>query len=116
MAFGSCRGGRLRFRLLDSGPGSPALNMATDEVLLRSAGERPTLRLYAWDPPAISLGYFQRACEAPRTTMSTDPTWMRSPLDKGRVVPRTMMPPTLVPLRLPRSSRTSPAPCRAMRA
>ncbi len=46
-------------RFLDSGPGEPAYNMAVDEVLLAGAAERPTLRLYAWDPPAVSLGCFQ---------------------------------------------------------
>ncbi len=37
--------------------------MARDEALLTrvGAGESPpTLRLYQWDPPTISLGYFQR--------------------------------------------------------
>ncbi len=37
--------------------------MARDEALLRGAGDGqspPTLRLYQWDPPTISLGYFQR--------------------------------------------------------
>jgi len=38
------------------------VNMARDEVLLVQVGEGdspPTLRLYQWDPPTISLGYFQ---------------------------------------------------------
>jgi lipoate-protein ligase A len=35
------------------------LNLALDEALLRSG--RETLRLYAWDPPGFSLGFFQRA-------------------------------------------------------
>jgi lipoate-protein ligase A len=40
--------------------------MAADEVLLRrvGAGESPpTLRFYQWDPPTISLGYFQKYAE-----------------------------------------------------
>lgn len=39
------------------------VNMARDEALLAQVGESvspPTLRLYQWDPPTISLGYFQR--------------------------------------------------------
>jgi lipoyl(octanoyl) transferase len=32
--------------------------MALDEALLEQAA-MPTLRLYTWDPPALSLGYFQ---------------------------------------------------------
>jgi lipoate-protein ligase A len=36
-------------------------NMARDEHLLHSPTLRPaSLRLYAWSPPTISLGYFQR--------------------------------------------------------
>jgi len=38
-------------------------NMARDEALLTGVGaghSPPTLRLYQWDPPTISLGYFQR--------------------------------------------------------
>ncbi len=38
-------------------------NMARDEALMTCVGRSespPTLRLYQWDPPTISLGYFQR--------------------------------------------------------
>jgi len=52
-----------RWRFVDSGPLPGRLNMAIDEVLLRlhERGESPpTLRLYQWRPPAVSLGYFQR--------------------------------------------------------
>jgi len=42
-------------------------NMARDEYLLYSERLRPaTLRLYAWTPPTISLGYFQRYEEVAR--------------------------------------------------
>ena len=34
-------------------------NMGVDEALLLAGGE-PTLRLYGWQPHAVSLGYFQR--------------------------------------------------------
>jgi len=47
------------WRLLRDGPGAPAHNMAVDEALLHSADPRAVLRLYAWDPPGLSLGYFQ---------------------------------------------------------
>jgi lipoate-protein ligase A len=47
----------------DSEPHSAALNMAIDEALLQRA-TRPTLRLYAWERPALSLGYFSRHAEA----------------------------------------------------
>src|SRR5919204_6965449 len=50
------------WRLLQSGEGSGAWNMAVDAALLEavSAGAaQPTLRFYGWSPPCLSLGYFQ---------------------------------------------------------
>lgn len=50
------------WRLLISPPSTGAFNMALDEVLLlNSAREEtpPTLRLYSWAPPTLSLGYAQ---------------------------------------------------------
>jgi hypothetical protein len=49
------------WRLLITGPSSGAQNMAVDEALLESAiaGGPPVLRIYAWQPAAVSLGYFQ---------------------------------------------------------
>ena len=41
----------------DPAPHSAALNMAIDEVLLAGARE-PLLRLYRWERPAASFGYF----------------------------------------------------------
>lgn len=52
------------WRLLDTGSNTGAFNMALDEELLAraQAGEtRPVLRLYTWDPPAVSIGRFQSA-------------------------------------------------------
>ena len=46
------------WRLLIHGSASPARNMAIDEALLREVRE-PVLRIYEWDVPAVSLGYFQ---------------------------------------------------------
>jgi lipoate-protein ligase A len=51
------------WRLLDTGALPASLNMAIDEALLKlhAKGESPpTLRLYQWDPPAVSLGALQR--------------------------------------------------------
>lgn len=50
-------------RLIIDPPLPGPANMARDEALLTLVGKRqspPTLRLYQWDPPTISLGYFQR--------------------------------------------------------
>ena len=33
--------------------------MGLDEALLMSETQEPTLRLYRWDPPGLSMGYFQ---------------------------------------------------------
>jgi len=46
------------WRLLIHGAESPARNMAVDEALLRNV-IAPVLRIYEWNVPAVSLGYFQ---------------------------------------------------------
>ena len=50
-------------RLVPFDRGGPAENMAVDQVLLESvaASGLPTLRLYGWSQPTLSLGYFQQA-------------------------------------------------------
>jgi len=71
-----------------SGPGHPHVNMALDEALLEAhrPGER-TLRLYGWDPHALSLGYFQKAAEA-RETLASHPGLVltRRPTGGGAIV------------------------------
>jgi len=50
------------WRLLITPPAHGAWNMAVDESLLEAVGARaslPTLRLYAWEPACLSLGYAQ---------------------------------------------------------
>jgi len=52
-----------RWRLIDHPAMEPALNMAVDEAILKAHAENeapPTLRLYTWEPPALSLGRMQR--------------------------------------------------------
>jgi lipoate-protein ligase A len=52
----------LTFRVLVTEPMDGAANMALDEALLQGRLDRsspPTIRFFAWDPPAISLGYGQ---------------------------------------------------------
>jgi lipoyl(octanoyl) transferase len=51
------------WRLLDTGALPASLNMAIDEALLQlhvPGQSQPTLRFYEWNPPAVSLGYFQK--------------------------------------------------------
>ncbi len=50
-------------RIIQDGPLAGPENMARDEALLNRVGRGespPTLRFYQWDPPTISLGYFQK--------------------------------------------------------
>src|SRR5205823_2318492 len=56
--------------LLQSGPDSPAFNMALDEALLASMPRlgRPVLRFYGWTEKAASFGYFQKYAEVERMT------------------------------------------------
>lgn len=52
----------MNFRLLKTGHSTAAQNMAIDEAVLAnvsSGDSSPTLRFYGWNPPAISIGYFQ---------------------------------------------------------
>lgn len=52
------------WRFIRSGALSPADNMAIDEAMLivHSEGKTPpTVRFYGWNPPTLSIGYFQRA-------------------------------------------------------
>src|SRR5690606_33208550 len=47
-------------------PAIGAYNMAVDEAILQSVTGRqspPTLRLYAWNPPCLSIGYGQKAAD-----------------------------------------------------
>lgn len=57
--------GDARWRLLATFGVSPEVAMGLDEVLLVTPEPRPTLRLYTWDPEALSLGYFQRLEDVP---------------------------------------------------
>ncbi len=51
--------------IVDKTPRSGSENMALDEVLLDSAlrSHECALRIYSWDQPTITLGYFQRSDE-----------------------------------------------------
>jgi lipoate-protein ligase A len=69
------RQSRHPFRLLNTGCHPASYNMGLDLAILEGVARGevpPTLRLYGWNPPAVSIGYFQgleeevdlRACEA----------------------------------------------------
>jgi lipoate-protein ligase A len=56
-----------KWRHIDSGPNVGFYNMSVDEELLAraQAGEKiPVLRFYSWNPPAVSIGRFQKIEDA----------------------------------------------------
>lgn len=64
---------RTTWRLVHTPPARGAWNMAVDEAILENSGRGdvpPTLRLYAWEPPCLSLGYSQPAADADRAALA----------------------------------------------
>ena len=62
-----------RWRLVVTPPAPGAWNMAVDEAILSAVGMNlvpPTLRLYAWDPPCLSLGYAQPSSDVDQTRLA----------------------------------------------
>jgi lipoyl(octanoyl) transferase len=60
------------WRLIQSPPVAGAWNMAFDEAILESIGAKeslPVLRLYAWEPACLSLGYAQSFSEIDRPAL-----------------------------------------------
>ncbi|MUV07330.1 octanoyltransferase [Planococcaceae bacterium Storch 2/2-2] len=54
---------RMEWAFINSGKCSPSFNMALDEALLNWHSEGkipPVLRFYEWNPPTMSVGYFQK--------------------------------------------------------
>jgi lipoyl(octanoyl) transferase len=54
------------WRFIHTGNCSPAENMAIDEAILTEVSEgksAPTVRFYGWNPPTLSIGYFQKAIQ-----------------------------------------------------
>lgn len=62
------------WRLLLTDPAQGAWNMAVDESILEHVGRgesQPTLRLYAWDPACLSLGYAQPYADIDRIRLQS---------------------------------------------
>ena len=56
----------MQWRFLNTGDHSPGMNMALDEAILlacEAGASPPTLRVYGWRPPALSLGYAQNVAK-----------------------------------------------------
>lgn len=54
------------WRFIDSGPCAASYNMALDEAIalsVRKGTSAPTLRLYGWERPSVSLGSFQKTTD-----------------------------------------------------
>lgn len=54
----------MKWRFIDGGAAPGPRHMAVDQAVMETveAGEAPpTLRLYRWNPPCLTLGYFQKA-------------------------------------------------------
>jgi len=76
--------------ILDS-PGDPAANMARDEEIaaqVRAGTAGPTLRIYRWSRPAISLGHRQDLDELPAALLERKLPIVRRPTGGGAVLHR----------------------------
>lgn len=62
--------------------------MAADDALLESAGrlDQTTLRLYAWDQPTLSLGYFQSSRDREEHRASRDCPMVRRATGGGAIL------------------------------
>ena len=91
------------WRFLDTGCNDAAFNMAVDEALLLSyeAGQSPpTLRVYTWFSPTLSLGYAQNvekevdvaACRQHGVTLVRRPTGGRAVLHDQEATYSVVMP------------------------
>jgi lipoyl(octanoyl) transferase len=62
-----------KWRLVVSPPLNGPLNMATDEAILQTIlknGSSPVLRLFAWDPACLSLGFAQPFADIDETALN----------------------------------------------
>ena len=95
------------WRFVNTGNGEAAFNMALDEALLlvHEAGTAlPTLRVYGWCQPTLSLGYAQNArqdvdlaaCQAQGVAVVRRPTGGRAVLHDQEVTYSVVMPLLLV--------------------
>jgi lipoate-protein ligase A len=81
--------GKRAFRFILSGANDGATNMAIDEAVMagiREGSSTPVLRLYTWNPPTISLGYFQSAGDIDFAACGSDGIGVVRRITGGRAV------------------------------
>jgi lipoyl(octanoyl) transferase len=62
-----------QWRLVKTEPAPGSWNMAVDEAILEAVGAGkalPTLRLYAWNPPCLSLGFAQPVADVDQAALA----------------------------------------------
>lgn len=68
----------MQMRLIRSSPQDGITNMATDQAIMEAVGDGrvlPTLRLYGWQPPCLSLGYAQSSQDVDESRLQSK-GWM----------------------------------------
>lgn len=80
------------WRLIQTPPATGAWNMAVDEAILEHAGRGdvlPTIRLYSWNPPCLSLGYAQPCSDVDITRLGSYGWEMVRRITGGRAILHT---------------------------
>jgi lipoate-protein ligase A len=78
-----------RFRFIYSGEGDSFTNMALDEAVLIGLQKEislPLLRIYKWNPPTITIGYFQKSSDIDFERCRNDGIGIVRRLTGGRAV------------------------------
>lgn len=81
-----------RWRLILDAPCDGASNMAIDEAILEAVGRGdapPTLRLFRWEPPCLSLGYGQPISDVDRGRLAANGWHVVRRMTGGRAILHT---------------------------
>jgi lipoate-protein ligase A len=80
------------WRLIVDPPQPGTLNMARDEAILEAVSQNdapPTLRLYAWEPACLSLGYAQRVRDVDQARLAAQGWHLVRRMTGGRAILHT---------------------------
>jgi lipoate-protein ligase A len=77
-----------QLRVIHDAPAAGSWNMAVDEMMFSTVEQRsiPILRLYGWQEPTLSLGYFQSHTERAQHAASRECAWVRRSTGGGAIV------------------------------